>query len=193
MPIYCLQAHELNRCHGLLSAAHFRIAKSKTLWSLVCPPRTWSIWSLSHRLPSPSVLFVASPMAAARNTGPRKVYTNKGHAVGAVCGVYFLCLLSQLEHLLWSVLYPSHPHKHCLTLVESAPLCWLNMSLLQAFTWWFFFLLEQFFNSHFAMCSIEQYHWVILCFQWKCTSSFSPHTEWSKWEGIPLQLGLETL
>lgn len=145
------------------------LLKVKSFWSLVCPLRKWSIWYLSHRLPSPSVFCVASLMAAARNKWSRQVYTNECNTVGTVCGVYFLCLLSQLEHLLWSVLSPSHPHKHCLTLVESAPLCWLNMSLCYRHSlddfFLFVFCYGIFFNSHFAMCSIEHHHWMIMHFQ----------------------------
>lgn len=135
------------------------LLKVKPFWSLVCPPRTQSIWYLSHRLPSPSVLFVAPLMAAARSKGSEEVYTNEGNAAGAVCGFYLLCLLSQLEHLLWSVLSPSHPHKHCLTLVESAPLCWLNMSLCyrhsldDIFFSFFFVTAFLFFLTHTLPCA----------------------------------------
>lgn len=165
--------------HGLLSAVPFMIAKSKILLITCLPTQnmeylmeylmlgTWNIWYLYHRLPYPFVLSVTSQTAAARKKGCRKVYTNEGNTIGTACGVYFLHLLSQLEHLLWSVLSLSHPHKHCLTLVESVPLCWLSMSLCYRHSLdnFIFFFLWLFFNSHFAMCSIVQHHWMILPFQ----------------------------
>lgn len=170
MCIHCLQWYKLNRCHRLLLVDHLIIFKTKFLLVTFLPTQNMEYRDLSWSFPFSSILFVVSLMAAGGKRGRRKVYTNEGNTVGAMYGVCFLCFLSQLEHLLWSVPSPSHPHKHCLTLVESDPLCWLNFSLyyrhpLDDFFFFSYniFLLLLFFNSHFAMCfigGVPQNSWV---------------------------------
>lgn len=123
MCIHCLQGYKLNRFHRLLSAVHSGISKTKFLLVTFLPTQNMEYRDLSCSFPSSSILFVVSLMAAGGKQGCSMVYTNEGNTVGAMYGVCFLCFLSQLEHLLWSVPSPSHPHKHCLTLVESDPLC----------------------------------------------------------------------
>lgn len=135
-----LEGYELYRFHELLSYICFWIAECKILL-VTCLPTYNMEYGICNTCVTDLQLhlhffwFLLWQLGGIRD--PRRCTVMK--AIQSVQYMEFPCMLSQLEHLLWSVLSPSHWLKHCLTLVESVPLCWLNMSLLQAFTWWFFF------------------------------------------------------
>lgn len=97
-------------------------------WSFVCPHRTWSIRFISEI----SFISIFCDLLDVRGE-------EEGMPEGGMWGS-FSPLAEVAGAPALSVPSPSHPHKHCLTLVESNPLCWLNMSPLQAFFDFFFII-----------------------------------------------------
>jgi len=132
--------------------------KVNSYWSLVCPHRMWSIRFISE------ISIFITIFCGFLDVSGEEEEVQEGDMWGSL---FLLAEPAQAPAL--SVPSPSHPHKHCLTLVESNPLCWLNMSLLQAFLWFFFYSHSIIsFNSHFAMCFTEMIqlsdNWVLFCF-----------------------------
>ena len=159
--------------------------KVNPYWSLVCPHRMWSIRFISE------ISIFITIFCGFLDVSGEEEEVQEGDMWGS------LSLLAEpaQAHAL-SVPSPSHPHKHCLTLVESNPLCWLNMSLLQAFLWFFFFIFTALFLlTHILPCaSLKWYNWVItefcfvlFCFLKKKQEFILSSQKQNKSEGIPSQ------